>query len=52
MLLNTVKHNSLESANDATNVRKHFNEYFMDYNTVAMKINRLSHAMKFGEDCV
>lgn len=51
-LRSTVKHKSLESASDATNVRKHFNEYFMDAEAVTMKINRLSRAMKFGEDGV
>lgn len=51
-LRSTVKHKSLEGASDATNVRKNFNEYFMDSEAVTMKINRLSRNMRFGEDGV
>jgi len=49
-LRRNVKNKSRESASDPVNIRKHFNEYFLETETVQLKMNRMSKALKFDED--
>lgn len=49
-LRKNVKNKSKEGSTDPINIRKHFNEYFLETEIVHMKLNRMSKALKFDEN--
>jgi hypothetical protein len=49
VLRTNLKHKSKELASDPVKLRQNFNEFFMDTETVVIKINKLARNLKFGK---